>query len=372
ALAGFFERPWDRPDPRLTAADQAWILNAAGFVLRALGRLPEAVQPMRAGLEARITEKNWKEAALNAGNLSELTLTLGEVATAVRAGEESVELADRSGDGFERLKQRGKLANALHQAGRWQESAAAFREAEAMQAEWQPQYPRLYSQRGYQYCDLLLAMAEPEAGWGLDGVGKSPLGPPFFKGGRSEEAVARVREACEEVRERATQTLRLGQGGGWYSLLDIALDHLSLGRAWLGLALTSAAGFGEAAEHLDRAVDGLRQAGEEESIARGLLARAALRRLRAARAGGDVAADLADAAADLREAGEIAERGHMRLHQADVHLEQTRLRLQTGEADAARRHLEQARELVTACGYGRRQREVAWLSSVLDADQATA
>ncbi|MCP3956766.1 MAG: TIR domain-containing protein [bacterium] len=40
--------------------------------------------------------------------------------------------------------------------------------------------------------------------------------------------------------------------------------------------------------------------------------------------------------------------------------------LQTGEADAARRHLERARELVTACGYGRREREVAWLSSVLD------
>ncbi|MCP3958333.1 MAG: hypothetical protein GY719_10820 [bacterium] len=38
-------------------------MNDAGFVLGALGRLPEAVQPMRAGLEALIAEENWKQAA---------------------------------------------------------------------------------------------------------------------------------------------------------------------------------------------------------------------------------------------------------------------------------------------------------------------
>ncbi len=56
------------------------LLNEAGFVLRALGRLPEAVQPMRAGLDAYVVEKNWQYAARCAGNLSGLTLTLGEVA----------------------------------------------------------------------------------------------------------------------------------------------------------------------------------------------------------------------------------------------------------------------------------------------------
>ncbi|MCP3963501.1 MAG: hypothetical protein GY719_37170 [bacterium] len=304
---------------------------------------------MRAGLEARIVEENWEEAALNAGNLSELTLTLGEVAAAVRAGEESVELADRSGDAFQRMGNRTTLADALHQAGRWEESAVAFREAEAMQAELQAQYPRLYSLQGYRYCDLLLAAAEPEDGSGL--------------GGRSDEVVVQYREACEEVRERASYAIEIAKQNNWR--LDIALDHLSLGRAWLGLALTSTAGFTEAAEHLDRAVDGLRQAASEHHIPRGLLARAAQRRLRAARAGGDATADLAAAAADLGEAGEIAERGHMRLFEADVHLEQTRLRQQTGEADAARRHLGRARELVTACRYGRREGEVAWLEGRL-------
>jgi len=161
ALAGFFDRPWDRPSSRLIAADQAWILNASGFVLRALGRLPEAVQPMRVATDRVRAQGNWKDAAIGAGNLSELTLTLGDVASAVQAAEESVELADRSGDAFWRMSQRTALADALHQAGRWDESAARFREAEAMEAERKPQYPRLYSLRGYRYCDLLLAMGEP-------------------------------------------------------------------------------------------------------------------------------------------------------------------------------------------------------------------
>ncbi len=352
ALAAFFERPWDQPEPRLTAV-QGWMLNSAGFVLRALGRLPEAVRPMRAATDRLRADGNWKQAAQGAGNLSELTLTLGEVASAVEAGEESVELADRSGDAFVRPYNRTILADALHQAGRWRESAAAFCEAEAMQAEGQPKYPRLYGWGGYRYCDLLLAMAEPEDGSGSDGTG-----------GRSKIA-ARCREGCEEVRERAEQLFEWRAPGD--PIVDIALDHLSLGRAQLGLALTSRAGFTQAAKQVNQALDGLRLGGQEQWLPNGLLARAALRRLRAARAGGGAAApDVEAAAADLREAAEIAERGHMRLHQADACLEQARLDLQTGDREAARRRLARARELVTACGYGRREREVAWLASVLE------
>ena len=343
ALAAFFENPWDRPSSRLTEADRAWLLNQAGFRLRALGRLPEAVQPMRAGLDAWMPRRTGRNAAITAGNLSELTLTLGDVAGAVAAAEESVELADRSGDAFWRMVNRTTLADALHQAGRWEESEALFREAEAMQAERQPQYPRLYSLRGYQYCDLLLSRAEPEDGSGLEGAERAvPRGVPGGAGaGRADARMARVRDRV--------------------ALLDIALDHLSLGRAHLGLALTASdqpPDLRPAAEHLDRAVDGLREAGREEFIARGLLARAALRRL---------AGDPEGAAADLREAQEIAERGSMRLHEADAHLEWTRLHLATGDPAEARRHLDRARDLVQECGYGRREREVTWLEGRLAA-----
>ncbi|HEX9732887.1 MAG TPA: hypothetical protein VGG06_12990 [Thermoanaerobaculia bacterium] len=55
----------------------------------------------------------------------------------------------------------------------------------------------------------------------------------------------------------------------------------------------------------------------------------------------------------------------MRLHEADVHLEWTRLSLQTGDLDDARRHLDRARELVASTGYGRREREVTYLAGLL-------
>ncbi len=349
-VAAFFERPWDRADPRLTSADQAWILNQAGFVLKALGRLPEAIKPMRAGFEARVVEKNWRQASISAGNCSELLLTLGDVAASIRAGIESVEAADRNGHWDYRVINRAILADNLHQAGRWDESAATFRRAERIQGDGMPLYPRLYSVQGFRYCDFLLSTAELHDGSGLEGLGRS-------------EKVLPYRETCKEVQERANYMRTLP--GQSMQLLDLALIELILARAHFGLALVSLPEFTGAAEHLDRALDGLRQADHKEFIARGLLDRAALHRLRAAR-DDDALADLDATASDLREAQEIAERGHMRLHETDAHLEWTRLRLQTGDRGAAFGHLERARELVTACGYGRREREVVWLSSRLE------
>jgi hypothetical protein len=94
------------------------------------------------------------------------------------------------------------------------------------------------------------------------------------------------------------------------------------------------------------------QAGQEDDLPRGFLVRAAFHRLRG---------DLAGAAVDLAEALEIAERGGMRLHLCDAHLEGARLARGQGDEAAARRHLALARQLVAETGYGRREREVRWL-----------
>ena len=48
----------------------------------------------------RVKQEDWNEAAISASNLSELELTLGEVAGAVGDAEQSVTYADRSGDAF--------------------------------------------------------------------------------------------------------------------------------------------------------------------------------------------------------------------------------------------------------------------------------
>ena len=348
AVASFFVRPWDEVVAVLSEGNKAWLLSMAGFELRGLGRLAEAVQPMEAALKLRKFQESWENAARNAGNVSELSLTLGDVTRAVASGEESVELADKSGDGFLRMRNQTALANALHQAGRWEDSGSAFHEAEAMQAEMQPSYPRLYSLAGYQYCDLLLGRPGPGAWSALDRVAVE------------DGDVERLREACKDVRGRAEQTLGWAEQGG-LGLLTIALDNLSLGRAHFGHTLCrEGAGEDGSAEsakvHLDRAVEGLRKAGLEEFVVRGLLARAAFRR---------VHGDRPSAEADLDEAEEIAERGQMLLHLADVHLERTLLHLGFGENDRARQRLDGAMELVERWGYGRRRRDVAFLEGVL-------
>ena len=170
---------------------------------------------------------------------------------------------------------------------------------------------------------------------------------------RRRSGSGRPAERCWSGRSRRWS----GEENRWYSLLDIALDHLTLGRAHLGLALPETAPLDlPRPSSTGPAVDGLRRAGTGGPPTPRLLARAALRRFRS---------DFAGAAADLTEALEIAERGPMRLHECDAHLEWARLCRDQGDLAGARRHVARARVLVDETGYGRRVREVAWLEGVL-------
>jgi hypothetical protein len=331
AVAGFFAETWTRPRPALAAADQSWLLSVAAFSLRALGRLDEALAPMMAGLEMYVKAENWKQAAISANNLSELQLSLGEIQAAIRDAGLSVEYADRSENPFQRIVNRTTLADGLHQQGRPAAALELFREAEAMEAERFPDTPLLDSLWGFRYCDLLLAEAEREA-WrvfqGSTGV------PPM---------AARAREACAAVAERAAQTLDWWENRYTHaSLLTLALDHLTLARAALYRAILEAASPESARRELRAAMDGLRAAGQQDYLPRGFLTRAWLRQ----RDG-----DEPGALADLDEAKEIAERGGMKLHLADMYLHRARL-FRDREA------LAEARRLIEACGYGRRREEL--------------
>lgn len=140
-------------------------------------------------------------------------------------------------------------------------------------------------------------------------------------------------------------------------LLDIALDHLSLGRAYLLQAQEEeTADFSKAAEHLDQAVDGLRKSGQQQELPRGLLARADLHLARK---------DFDRAKHDLDDAMTIATRGGMGLHQADAHLEYARLHLATGETKKARESLAKAKEMIDRMGYHRRDKDVKELEDRL-------
>jgi tetratricopeptide (TPR) repeat protein len=345
AVACFFETPWSHVSPTLTESDQAWLLGLAAFCLHALGRLTEALEPMRAWLERRVRQESWSDAAIAASNLSELELALGEVAGAVGTAEQSVIYADRSRDAFRRIAERTTHADALHQAGRRAEAQARFREAEEMQAERQPDYPPLYSLQGFQYCDLLLAAPE-RAAWqcilGSAGFqpavsGKKPETPQRAVARKTlsshvdatssvaQEARRSRRDAsaphirsCRAVSQRAAQTLKWAKENN-APLLTIALDRLTLGRAALYEAILEGSSLDSCHSYLEHAVDGLRGAGVHQYVSLGLLTHAWLRSLTGAHTGPE------SAQRDLDEAWEIAERGPMPLHMADIHLHRARL-----------------------------------------------
>lgn len=177
AVAAFFDEPWSRVSPNPTESDQAWLLNEAAFRLRALGRLPEALQPMRVSGEMDVNVAEWTGAAISYSNLSELELTLGRLSDAATDARQSITYADQSGDAFWRICTRITAADAMHQSGQRDEAGDLFAEAERMQQARQPEFDLLYSQPGFRYCDWLLAPAEQAAWQLLRSTGVSPVMP---------------------------------------------------------------------------------------------------------------------------------------------------------------------------------------------------
>jgi len=189
ALPGFFDRTWTALGPAHRGTSGVRPHEAASACAR-LGRLAEAVAPMQVGWSGESLWRIGKTPPAAAGNLSELTLTLGEVGRSVAFGEQSVAQADRSGDAFMRMsagphwpmpctrrpveEERGGLPRGRGDAG-----GAGARVPPALFAA------------GLSILRLLLSRGEPEDGLGLDRPRRGPGGG------------ARFRQVCREVQERA-------------------------------------------------------------------------------------------------------------------------------------------------------------------------
>ena len=342
AVAAFFDEPWSRVSPNLTEADQAWLLNEAAFRLRALGRLTEALQPMRATLELNVASGRWENAAVVASNLSGLELMLGRLPDAVTDARQSITHADQSGDAFQRMARRTTSADALYQSGQRAEAGTLFAEAERMQQEMQPQFDLLYSVRGFKYCDWLLAPAE-QAAW------QHLLNQPI------SNSKSQISDCVANVERRGNKMFEWRVPGD--SLLDIALAHLTLTRVGLLQAILANPLPQPTLDlpHVAAAVNGLRAAGLMDHLPRGLLTAALYHFVRGER-------DLA--LKHLAEAQQIAERGPMRLFLADIHLTRARLAGSLKEEGGgmnvdAKAELAQATTLIRTLGYGRRYEELA-------------
>ncbi|NQZ11356.1 MAG: TIR and AAA domain-containing protein [Algicola sp.] len=341
-VAYFFDKTWNKPAAGLTDEDKAATLNWAGFSLRGLGRLYEAVEPFVASVVMRKQQKDWKGAAINASNTNELYLALGNLAQASEYGEQSVTYADRSEDYFHKIARRSTWADALFQSGRQKKAKALFMVAESIQQKYRPEYDTLYSLQGFWFCSLLLDLDE-----------------------------------VDNVMQRAEKTLEWVKKAGW--VLDTALDQLILGKAYCQKALKqNTVEFDQAKMYLNQSVIGLRSAGRADFLPLGLLARATLHTHQ----------NNHEAAwQDLDEVFESATYSQMLLHLTDYHLQACRdihQQLKAGDDEFVIKvngqeltpnsdemktrfadHLDQAEKLIEQTGYHRRDGELAAMQEIM-------
>ena len=219
---------------------------------------------------------------------------------------------------------RATLAYALNQAGNLTDAEALFRGPTPEAETGPPDYPYIHS-LALRYCELLGSR------------------------GNYEEVQLRARKALVWATEER-------------SLIHIAWANLWIAQALLHRMRSGAiAPAADVAAYFEAALQGLRASGYQEELPRGLLARAEFQAWQG---------DTEGARADLDEAWQIAERGPMRLHLADIHLCRARLfgvqsvacRLKNEKPvypwNSPQADLRAARQLIQSCGYRRRKAEL--------------
>ena len=369
ALAGFFDQAWSQPVEALAPEDRAWLLNMAGFELRAVGRLSEALEPVRIVLQADLDREDWHEAAIGAGNLAEIHLILGNIDDSVRYSTQSVDLADRSGNRSEQIYDRAILGEALHRSGSATAAHEMFSKAEAMQYESIPDRPHLDSVHGFWFCEFLLSQVETArssddtAAWSiLRKVATSRESSPVARTQEERSAV------CRQLRVRGSRIVSRGEGDG-NSMLLVGLGKLVIGAARLVEALGTEHPESTSAEpSLTEAVKVLwavdhqvpsvgRQVMQSapprgEFLARGLLWLARFH---------FETGDLARSRSSLSEALRIARRDGMRIIEIEAELLEAQLLFREGELTRARSTLDRCRALVEVCNYGHRRSAIEQL-----------
>jgi tetratricopeptide (TPR) repeat protein len=357
-LSWFFEKPFEQPIVDLGLADKGWLLAAAAFSLRAVGRLVEALPAECEALRIQESEGYWANAAISASNRCETELFLGNVQFAIASAKQSIAYADRGWDNFYKATLRTTLAEALHMAGKLEEAEQLFSSVERRIGR--AKLTKLFGFWSYRHCNLLLDQ------------GKF-VGP--YR--RAVESIGAIRQV--------------------YTASDAAFDALVVGRANLGSTLKTCAHQANkskklslALAQLNESLIGLRMGGQIQYVPFGLLARAVFLR---------TVGDWIRAACDLDEVEEVAGPGPMRLFLCDLALERARLAFAQIEAfaplngmieDSPRKpevpseekckelHGEAAKQigiaakLIEECGYHRRDAELAELQAVLKGEREFA
>jgi len=348
ALSNFFVsnfKPWSKITSHLNKKDQNSVLFFTGYDLRALGRLKEAIQPLKDCLTSDKEINDWRNAAISAGYLSELYLTLGDVRLAEDYARQSMSFPEpvnsdnifmqrtRLSDSLEKIKQKYRLANVLHQSGNLIESEFLFREAEKEEKSINPELQYVHSLSGFWFCDLLLSLKK-----------------------------------YDEVINRVNYTISFSKEKKW--LREIALDKLSLGRAiMLKQLANNDYDLCEAKECFESVVKDLKKSKQMHYLPFGLLSRATLFRIQKKYI--EARRDLSEVkdvsqwnCKDFKSIGLIKGWSSMGLFIIDYHLEYCRLLLDEQNKKEAYIFYSYAREKIQQLGYYKRSSDIEELNNI--------
>lgn len=310
ALASFFDTPFVLPTRRLDEADRTLLLMLVSTRLRALGRLADAVAPMRAAVRAMVAAEDGRRAASTTEQLAALLLTLGQIEGgdgALAAGYDAMMLAEREGESFLRMFARATaLAPALLAAGAIAPAEAVLREAGELQADMMPASTQFFSNAGFELANLLLARGRLEE---LEDLGQSII--------EVASVHARVLDRALGLLVSARKALAAPLGRSQPRQIE-----------WL----------------TSEAISSLRIAGIEDVLPYGLLARAEAAWL---------LGEAEDADRDLRELDAVVARGPMPLFAVDAVLLRARMAVAGGDFAKAMSCRDQAAVLIERHGYRR-------------------
>lgn len=336
ALAGFFAQVWSEPSTHLGQREQSWVMVRAASCLEMLARFDEALPLYRSGLEADVVREDWKSSCPSSANLSAALLVVGLIEESLFYAQKSVEFAKMLGD-FERRTARAYMANTLNALGRADAAASSYCEAEGIWAKSDGAGVYLPSGTGGEYADFLLQPAE-RAAWRAAWL---KLG--FSKGSiHDDELMVRAHQAIDAAHPRAKYVLAIAEPNKF--AFDIAIATGCLARCALyGELIDASVDTGHVRDLVAKALTAMRRCNRLTELPSALMT--------AAMSAALLDQDPAQARAFLEEAEDIALRGNMALHLADIRLHEARL---CGDRAA----LAEARRLIEKHGYWRRKDEL--------------
>ena len=199
ALSAFFSANWIKlNDEYITEPEEVWLSNLVSFSLMSSGRLLDAVAMRERSIELSLKMKDLDAAASNARTFTDLLLPLGKLREAEIVSNKSLSYALQIYDKWGQKRSYSRVAIILYHLGKLDLAKITFIKSEQIQAQSNddPSFNFLYASR---YCGLLIDMAGNHTDF--------------------ENILNYILKCCQSNP----------------SLLDVALNHLTLARIFMAL-----------------------------------------------------------------------------------------------------------------------------------------